>query len=154
MSYNPWIGSDCDASIFAGLAYNEERAVCIGVNKTLSNSTSSTSDSTFSASHSIDSSAKSTEALEVSRHWRGPYQLPINWSMRRIWIANGRRCVIVDFGWSGRTSSHYLLILSCLMVNSVLYISGVLPPVITKTRQAFSRAFALLRTPLILLFLP
>lgn len=34
MSWNPWIDSDCDTSIFAGLDDFEERAICIGANGT------------------------------------------------------------------------------------------------------------------------
>lgn len=30
-AWNPWIGSNCDAGLFAGLWGTQERAVCIGV---------------------------------------------------------------------------------------------------------------------------
>lgn len=33
-SYNPWLGSDCDSSLFAGMAKEDVRAVCVGVNPT------------------------------------------------------------------------------------------------------------------------
>ena len=37
MKWNPWVGSDCDKSVYAGLDDGQDRAVCIGVK---SNSTS------------------------------------------------------------------------------------------------------------------
>lgn len=36
MAYNPWIGSDCDSGLFAGMDESDVRAVCVGVNSTTS----------------------------------------------------------------------------------------------------------------------
>ena len=32
--WNPWVGSDCDAGLYAGLAVGDSRLVCIGVSGT------------------------------------------------------------------------------------------------------------------------
>ena len=34
ITWNPWLGSDCDTNLYAGLVGNEKRSICIGVNAT------------------------------------------------------------------------------------------------------------------------
>ena len=40
-AWNPWVGSDCDAGLFAGLSESDSRAVCISVNGTTPTTTTS-----------------------------------------------------------------------------------------------------------------
>jgi hypothetical protein len=59
-TWNPWVGSNCDKGLFAGLTGTQERAVCIGVN------TTSTSSSTRATSTPTRTTSTSTRASTTS----------------------------------------------------------------------------------------
>lgn len=41
MTWNPWVGSDCDTGVYVNLGATDTRAVCIGVNSTAPTATAS-----------------------------------------------------------------------------------------------------------------
>lgn len=51
-TWNAWLGSDCDAALFANLDENDFRAVCIGVNSTALTATATNPASTFTGTRS------------------------------------------------------------------------------------------------------
>ena len=70
-SWNTWLGSDCDASLFTNLTANSYRAMCVGIGGTVTPTSSSASRTSTSASTSITSSSSSVPSPSGSVCNRG-----------------------------------------------------------------------------------
>jgi hypothetical protein len=46
-TWNTWLGSDCDITLYANLGYEDTRAICIGVNASAPTGTASAPPSTI-----------------------------------------------------------------------------------------------------------
>jgi hypothetical protein len=53
ITWNPWVGSNCDEGLFAGLTGTQERAVCIGVESTGTSSTATSGATTTATVPSV-----------------------------------------------------------------------------------------------------